>query len=135
VITTQEKTVSPMREEPLRVALVDDSDLIRCRLAEMLGEICGVEIVAEAATADDGVELIRLRQPDLVVLDMRMPGASGISVLERLAHQDERPSFIVFTNYPHPAYRERCTELGVDLFLDKSFDLEQLKEIVERMAS
>jgi len=114
--------------------IVDDSAVIRRRLVSLLSEINGVRLVGEAANAVDGAALIRKLRPDVVILDIRMPDRSGISLLEDIKHDSEVPTIIILTNYPYAAYQKRCMELGASHFFDKSSEFTLLESVVRDLA-
>ena len=66
------------------------------------------------------LESVRELVPDVVILDIRMPGDSGIEVLEKMKKNVDPPVVIMFTNYPFPQYREKCRQAGAEFFFDKS---------------
>jgi DNA-binding NarL/FixJ family response regulator len=120
----------------VQVFIVDDSALVRERLAELLGEVDDVHVIGEAATAADALTRIPLLHPDFVLLDMRMPDGDGIAVLVALKRLDHPPLVAMLTHYPLEPYRRRCFALGADFFWDKSKDLAAipitLRSLVER---
>lgn len=118
----------------LTVLLADDSEVVRQRLRSVITGITDVTVVAEAADADQAVARIREHAPDVVVLDMFMPGGGGTRVLQDLQGADSRPILLVFTNFAYPEYRDACLQLGADHFLDKSADLERLLSIIAQLA-
>jgi DNA-binding NarL/FixJ family response regulator len=118
-----------------RVLLVDDSDIVRSRVRESLLSIAGVEIVDEAIDVESALRAMRERQPDIVVLDLLLPGGGGTQVLEGMRRENGRPVVIVFTNFPYPEYRTRCAELGADYFFDKTADHDRLPELVRQLAN
>jgi DNA-binding NarL/FixJ family response regulator len=120
--------------EPLGVVLADDSEVVRQRLRSVISGVPDVRIVGEAADADQALARIREHAPDVVVLDMFMPGGGGTRVLQDLAGADRRPIVLVFTNFAYPEYRDACLQLGADHFLDKSADLERLLSILGQLA-
>ena len=122
------------KTKPQTFLIVDDSALIRGRLASMLSEIPGVRLLGEASGAVDGAALIRSEHPDVVILDIRMPGRSGIGLLEDIKNDPERPTIIILTNYPYAAYRKRCMELGVSHFFDKTTEFTELETVVRELA-
>ena len=71
-------------ERPVRVLLVDDHDFFRAGLRSLLTEEPDVEVVGEAPDGASGIELYPLRQPDVVLMDLKMPGISGIEATRRL---------------------------------------------------
>lgn len=117
--------IGTQHSHSIRVFIADDSQLVQVRLVMLLGELAGVEVVGQALTAPAAIAGIRHLQPDVVLLDIHMPGGSGIDVLRSIKNSPLAPVVIVLTNYPYPAYRERCLRLGADFFFDKSteFDL------------
>ncbi|MBX7501580.1 LytTR family DNA-binding domain-containing protein [Qipengyuania sp. YG27] len=84
----------------MRVAIVDDEALAIDRLRELLGDIEGVEVVATAHTADQACEKIAEVRPDLVLLDIQMPGRSGMALAADLP-VEERPEIIFVTAFEH----------------------------------
>lgn len=120
----------------MKVFLADDSAVTRQRLAEMVRNLNnGMEVCGEAASAGEAIRGIHQAQPDVVVLDIRMPEGGGLLVLDVIKREQSRTVFIVFTNYPHPHYRQRCMELGAEYFLDKSKDIDELSQILVNLAA
>ncbi|MGL6249330.1 MAG: response regulator transcription factor, partial [Billgrantia desiderata] len=68
----------------IRVLLVDDQHLVRSGIAGLLGLTPDIEMVGEAAGGEEALELVAAKVPDVMLLDVRMPGMSGIEVLARL---------------------------------------------------
>lgn len=113
--------VKPEQEDAMRVLIVDDSPILRDRVAAMLSEVSrGIELVGEAGDAFVAMDAIRGLKPDAVILDISMPGKTGIDVLREIKGNPESPLVMILTNYPHPQYRKRCKDLGADFFFDKS---------------
>lgn len=113
-----------------RVFVVDDSAIVRERLITLLAEVPNVTIAGEADRPRTALDGIQTQRPDIVVLDISMPGGSGIQVLESLKKGKPSPMVIMLTNFDHPQYRQRCLQLGADHFLDKSNNFERVIEIV-----
>lgn len=120
--------------QPVSVVLADDSDVVRQRLRSAIAGIPGVAVVGEAPDAEQALAQIRTNAPDVVVLDMFMPGGGGTRVLQDLQGADARPIMLVFTNFAYPEYRDACLQLGADHFLDKSADLDRLLSIISQLA-
>lgn len=115
---------------PVRVVVVDDSVGIRERVAAMLVAY-GADVVSEVADGMAAIEETRRLRPDLVVLDIRMPGMGGLEALPRLKALDPSPIVAIITNHAHSAYASRCAALGADHFLDKAEDLAKLHQILD----
>jgi len=118
----------------MRIFLIDDSSIVRERLESMLSELEGIEIVGHAADAFSGIDGVRVMKPDVVILDIQMPGsASGIYVLEKIRWQRPAPTIIMLTNYSHPQYRKRCADAGAAFFFDKSTEFERVPEALKQL--
>jgi len=121
-------------DEAMKIFIVDDSAIVVERLKTIIEEIEGLEHVGSAANARDAVESILSLTPDIVILDIRLSGENGISVLERIKKEQLTPITIMLTNYPYPQYRKKCRELGSDYFFDKVTDFEEFVTLLRRLA-
>jgi DNA-binding NarL/FixJ family response regulator len=114
----------------MRVLIVDDSEALVQRLTSSLMEVTGIEIVGHAGNVSDAALEIRKAKPDVVILDIRMPGGSGIDVLEGLKNDPFQPVVIMLTNYSGRQYRRRCLESGARYFFDKSAEFHKVAEVL-----
>ena len=112
------------------VLIVDDSTAVRQRLVAILNQIDGVEVVGEATDADEALELCQTLRPDVMTLDLVLPGESGVDVLEQIKQLECSPRVIVLTNYPYPAFRKRCLALGAEFFLNKATEFDRIAGIL-----
>jgi DNA-binding NarL/FixJ family response regulator len=113
-----------------RVYLVDDSELVRKRLVDMLTDIENVEIVGQTGDPEEAETEIRKLSPDVVVLDIKLPGKNGIEVLRDIRKNVPTPLVIMLTNYPYDQYRRECTDAGADYFLHKATEFEKINHIL-----
>ncbi len=121
----------------LRVAIVEDSAIIRARLSEALAEIPNLEIVGHAETEADAIALLESASWDAAVLDLQLKQGTGLRVLQKL-RQEGRPEHskvIVFTNYAFPQYKDRSLMFGADFFFDKSREFHRVREVLADLAS
>src|SRR6185503_8654475 len=102
------------------VFIVDDSPVVRERLSSMISELSNVNIVGQADIAFEAIESIRKLNPEVVVLDISMPGGSGLYVLETIRKHRVQSLVLMLTNFGHEQYRQKCLQLGADYFFDKS---------------
>jgi len=123
---------SPRSNIKITVFIADDSRIVREHLVTMLEELAGIEIVGQAENVAEAINAISKLQPDAVILDILMPGGSGIEVLENIKQDGAGPMVIILTNYPYPVYRQKCMQAGADFFLDKSTEFDQIPELFER---
>lgn len=113
--------------EPLTVLVVDDEELARVRIRALLDELSGVSVVGEAVNGMDAVEKIGELEPDLVLLDIQMPGMSGFDVIEAL---DDVPLVIFATAFDD--YAIKAFEVNSVDYLLKPVSRERLEEAVGR---
>ena len=111
----------------MRALIVDDEPLARRRLRELLAEIEGVEVSGEASDGASAIASIDATRPDIVFLDVQMPGITGIEVVGRIEHDPA----IVFTT-AHDRYAVAAFELQAIDYLLKPFGLERVAEAVRR---
>jgi two-component system LytT family response regulator len=114
---------------PLRILVVDDEPLARERLHELLHETPGVTVVGDAEDGPEAVDAIRDTDPDLVFLDVQMPGMSGIDVIEEVG-QAEMPVTVFVTAYDQ--YAIKAFDLAAVDYLLKPFDDERFEEALRR---
>jgi DNA-binding NarL/FixJ family response regulator len=117
---------------PLRLFIADDSLVIRARLVILLADLVGVELVGQAGNGAEVISAIQRLKPDVVILDIHMPGNSGFEVLQNIKQDQAAPMVIILTNYPYSVYRQKCLQAGADFFLDKSTEFDQIPELLEQ---
>lgn len=125
-------TMQSRSNRNVKVFIADDSLIVREHLTTMLDELTGIEIVGQAENVAETISAIRNLKPDAVILDIRMPGGSGIDVLRNIKQNGVGPMVIILTNYPFPGYRQKCLNAGASFFLDKSTEFDQIPKLLER---
>jgi CheY-like chemotaxis protein len=115
----------------VRVLVVDDSPAIRARLVSLLHDVDGVT-TSEAAGAEQALEHVRRGCTDLVILDLHMPGKSGLEILPQLKATPAAPLVVVLTSHPTELHRRQCLALGADYFFDKSRDFARVLDVIVR---
>ncbi len=115
------------------MVIAEDEALIRLDLAEMLAEE-GYEVVGQAADGLTAVALAEKHRPDLVVLDVKMPGLDGISAAQRIAEQRIAP-VVILTAFSQRELVERAREAGAMAYLVKPFNKHDLVPAVEMAVS
>jgi DNA-binding NarL/FixJ family response regulator len=120
----------------MEIFLVEDSPLLRTRLAEMLGAIPGATVVGEAERADIAIREILEMRPDVVMLDLSLAGGtSGFEVLRAVCRQAPEIDVYMISNFVADPYRELAERLGARDFFDKSRDLERVRQIITERAA
>lgn len=117
-----------------RVFLVEDFAPIRERLAGLLDEIDGVEVVGEADSAHAAAAGILYTRPHAVVLDIHLAQGSGIDVLRAVHPRAPEIVFIVLTNFANQQYQKICMDAGASHFIDKSTEMAEVMQIVSNLA-
>ena len=118
----------------LSVLIADDSAFIRESLSSyLLSHAPEIEFIGFAETVPQAIESIRALKPDVAILDIRMPGGSGLDVLSAVKSDRPNPFVIMFTNEAGTHVRNKCLALGADLFFDKSTEFEGLQLALNRM--
>ncbi len=118
-----------MTEKTLRVVIADDEPPGRQRIEDMLAREPGIEIVATAANGNEAIEAIRHTRPDLVFLDVQMPGKTGVEVVREIG-AEEMPATIFVTAYDRHALE--AFELAALDYLVKPFDDERFEQALAR---
>jgi DNA-binding NarL/FixJ family response regulator len=113
-------------ESRIRVCLVEDQTLVREGIRSLLGLAPGIEVVSEAADGRSALDVIEASRPDVVLLDARMPGLSGIGVLQALALRGPLPPTIVLTTFDDEEILLDAFRAGARGFLLKDVSLEGL---------
>lgn len=115
------------------VLLTDDHALIRRGLRDALGD-GGLAIAGEAGSWTELEPLLAAAPCDVLVLDIQLPGPSGLDILGKLAARPKRPRTLVLSMYPEDPYAMRSLEAGADGYVTKSADTRQLVEAIEAVA-
>ena len=118
---------------PRRVLIAEDEALIRMDLAEMLREE-GYEIVGEAGDGQEAVELAERHQPDLVIMDVKMPRRDGIDAASEIASKRIAP-IVVLTAFSQRDLVERARDAGAMAYLVKPFTISDLIPAIELAVS
>jgi DNA-binding NarL/FixJ family response regulator len=117
----------------MRVFIADDSTVVVDRLADLLSEVPGAELVGQAGDVPEAVRRIQQLNPDAVILDLKMPGGTGLDVLRAIRPDHPRLHIVVCTNFPYQQYREKCFHAGANFFLDKSVEFEKIPAILREL--
>ena len=108
-----------MSQNPLRVVIAEDEALIRLDLKEMLEEE-GYSVVAEAGDGESAVEEVRRLRPQVVLLDIQLPGIDGFAVAERLAAEPSAPAVVLISSRGAAAFRTRLAAAPARGFITKA---------------
>lgn len=118
------------KNKSMRVLLADDSDLIIERLSEMLKMYRQTEIIGSCKNGIDALESIKVLVPDLVIIDINMPGMNGIDVVTETRKVNKEIKIIVLTFYSSSRYRDLAFKAGADYFFNKVDDFEEVSMVI-----
>ena len=104
----------------IRVVLADDHVVLRAGLRALLEAEMGIEVVGEASTGDEAVDLVRSVQPDVVVMDLSMPGSGGLEATRRIAALELSTRVLVLTMHGEEEYLVPVVEAGASGYLTKT---------------
>lgn len=117
-----------------RVALVDDDSLVRAGLAMILGADPGIEVVGQGGDGSEAVPLVQKHRPDVLLMDVRMPGLDGIAATKAVTSQPNPPRIIMLTTFDMDEYVFRALEAGASGFLLKDTPPQDLIRAVHVVA-
>jgi DNA-binding NarL/FixJ family response regulator len=119
----------------VRVLLVDDDALVRAGLTMMLGAFDGIEVVAAVSDGAEVAAAVNTHRPDVVLMDIRMPGIDGLTATEVLRARREPPEVIVLTTFDTSDHVQRAMAAGASGFLLKHTAPQEIAQAVRRVAA
>src|SRR5262249_11637839 len=121
--------------EPIRVLIVDDDALVRAALAMLLAGAEDIAVVGEAKDGSEVIDAVTAAQPDIVLMDIRMPTMDGLAATELLRAHDHPPEVIVLTTFEADDYVLRALRAGASGFLLKDTPPSDLVRAVRAIAA
>ncbi len=118
----------------MKILIVDDHAIVRDGLRRMLATVHAVEVI-EAANGRDALALARQERPDLVILDLNLPGLGGLELISRLLLDDRTRRILVLSMHAEPLYAARALDAGAIGYLSKNASPDELLEAVRKVAS
>lgn len=120
----------------VRILVVDDHPIVRAGIAGLLATEPDFEVVGEAASGEEALALAAAARPDVVLMDLRMPGIGGVEATRRLVHgSDAPPRVLVFTTYEEDDQILSAIEAGANGYLVKAAPAEELAAGVRAVAA
>jgi DNA-binding NarL/FixJ family response regulator len=114
----------------VRVVLADDHELVRAGVRRVLESSPGIEVVGEAARGDDTLALLTQLEPDVLLLDLNMPGGDGFEVLRRARDTAGGTRIVVLSLHVQAEYVARAVREGADGYLSKDLAVQELREAI-----
>jgi two-component system invasion response regulator UvrY len=117
-----------------RIVIVDDHDVVRAGLKGLLAPEPGFEVVAEASSGEEAVRLARSLEPDVMLMDVELPGWSGLEATERILKAQPGIGIVVLTAHARPPLPARLLEVGAGAFLSKACQADELFRAIRAVA-
>ena len=126
--------MSGMDPVSFKVMLVEDQEGFRRGLAELLRSRFPSMVLDEAANGSEAMEKLKNFLPQLIFMDIKLPGQNGLEITKRIKALHPDINVIILTSYDFPEYREAARECGADCFLSKgSSTADQIQDVVEEL--
>jgi len=119
--------------EKLRVLIVDDHPMMRLGIAAIINDQTDMAVAAQAGTGEEAVAEYRRSRPDVVLMDLRLPGMSGVEAIRAIHREQPRARFVVLTTYEGDEDIHQALEAGAQGYLIKGMSPEALVDAVRRV--
>lgn len=119
----------------VRVVLADDQPLVRSALRMVINDAADLDVVGEASTGAEAIQLATDLQPDVVVMDIRMPDTGGIDATRAITGQPDAPRIVVLTTFDHDEYVYAALRAGASGFLVKDMALDDILAAIRVVAA
>ncbi|MHB1673887.1 MAG: response regulator [Acidobacteriaceae bacterium] len=120
---------------PIRIMVVEDHHVVREGLVALMNAVPGMEVVAETADGRQALELFRKHLPDVTLMDLRLPGMSGVAAITRIRSQFPQARIIVLTTYDGDEDIHRALDAGARGYLLKGMSGEELMDAIRAVHS
>ena len=118
----------------IRVGIVDDHAIVRSGLKQFLSEHVDLRVVGEAANGREAIDLIRAHEVDVLIMDLAMPGQSGLDALAMLKAKAPNMGILILSGYPEEHYAINMIRQGASGYLNKECDPKEIVEAIRTIA-
>ncbi len=115
----------------IKVLLVDDHAVVRAGFKLLLATSSNIEVIAEAERGEQAIQICQSSRPDIIVMDLSMPGIGGLETIKRLLQRDEKIKILVFSVHDEQVYIARALNAGAKGYISKNSAPEILAEAIE----
>lgn len=124
-----------MLKKTISVLLVDDHEVVRAGYGQVLSGASDIELIAEAGSGEEGYSAYVKYQPDVVIMDISLPGISGIEAIRRITAREETARILVFSMHEDTVFVDQALQAGALGYITKRSAAETLVEAVRTVAS
>lgn len=115
------------------ILVADDHDLVRMGIVRMLQDIQGFQVVAEAKSGEEAVQLARKHQPGVVLMDVKMPGIGGLEATKKILAANENTRIIAVTGISDDLYADRLLKAGASGYVTKESGFDEILEAIKKV--
>jgi two-component system, NarL family, invasion response regulator UvrY len=119
----------------IKLLIVDDHAMIRTAFSSALAKHSDMNVIGDAATGEDGVKLARDLKPDVILMDVNLPGISGLEAASRILQQSPKSKLIAVTALEDSPFPRKFLEIGASGFVTKACPLEELVQAIRTVAA
>lgn len=115
----------------IRVLLVDDHDLVRLGIKKLLSDVNNIEIIGEAASGEEAITLTSRLLPDVILMDVKMPGMGGLEATKRIAKTYPQVKILLVTVYGEEPYPTRVLQAGASGYMTKGVSVDEMIQAIK----
>jgi len=119
----------------IKVMVVDDHELVRTGITRILNDAPGISVVAEAASGEEALSVVRKTKPHVLLMDVSMPGIGGLEATRKLASSSDNLKIIVLSVHSEEPFPSRMMEAGADGYLSKGCAVEEILTAIKTVHS
>ena len=119
----------------IRVLVVDDHELVRSGITRMLADNPDIDVIGQASSGEDAIDFVRNARPDIVLMDIRMPGIGGLEATRRILRLDDSIRIIVVTACADDPYPARVMQSGAAAYITKGADIQEMVRAIRKAHS
>jgi len=118
----------------ITVMIVDDHDLVRMGIRRLLSDVPGIEVVAEAGTGEEAIDLVAKFKPSVILMDVNMPGMGGLEATRRLKRIAPDSKVLVVTAYGEEPYPSRVLQAGAMGYMTKGASIDEIVQAIKAVS-
>lgn len=119
----------------IKVMLVDDHAVVRAGYQMLLKNSPELEVIAEAGSGEEAYRIHSTHQPDVIVMDLSLPGISGLETIKRIHSRDSKTKILVFSMHEETIFVEQALQAGASGYITKSSDPQLLVEAIKKLSN
>ncbi|SHF16088.1 two component transcriptional regulator, LuxR family [Modicisalibacter ilicicola DSM 19980] len=114
----------------IKVIVADDHHLVRTSIARLLSDEEGIRVVGEASSGEEAISLARSQRPDIVLMDIRMPGMGGLEATRKIARGMSDIKVVILTAYLEETFAQRLLDAGASGFISKGTEMSEVVQAI-----